>query len=100
MESTVNWQQVVIDLKGSVDRIDERTKIEFDKIDNKFEKVNARFDKVDARFDRMEGSIASLREKTPTKTWIASAVGVIVAVLSVFIAAVGVLMPVFWKIFQ
>lgn len=107
MESTVNWQQLIVDLKGSVERIDERTKLEFEKIDtqfekvsNRFEKIDARFEKVDARFDRVEGSITSLRENTPTKTWIMTAAGVIITVLSIFIAAVSVLVPFFWQSIQ
>lgn len=93
MESTVNWQQLIVDLKGSVERIDERTKLEFEKID-------ARFEKVDARFDRVEGAITSLRENTPTKTWIMTAAGVIITVLSIFIAAVSVFVPFFWQSIQ
>lgn len=100
MESTVNWQQLIIDLKGSLERIDERTKLEFEKIDTQFEKIDARFEKVDARFDRVEGSIASLRENTPTKTWIMTAAGVIITVLSLFLAAVSVFVPFFWQSIQ
>ena len=40
MESTVNWQQLIIDMKGSLDRIDERTKLEFDRIDKRFEDID------------------------------------------------------------
>ena len=40
MGNNINWQQLAIDLKGSIDRIDERTKIKFDHIDKQFETID------------------------------------------------------------
>jgi ribosome-associated translation inhibitor RaiA len=73
------------------DKVESRSKSEFDKVYERFDKfeadIKSRFEKVDARFERIEQAIAELRTQMvrgdlQTRIWMLLSNGTVLAVMA------------------